>query len=371
MAEYSEPEERTEDPTSRRWGEIRKEGAVFLSIEVVHVLTMLTGYYGIIWITPYLMEKFKITFRVVFGMIANPEPITPQFAYRGFLSMLYLFGPILFLFIGAIAATAFFSVMLQTDWNVKEKKLKFDFMSVLNPINGFKKIFSVQGFITTGKAILKLVLILPLAYFALKPEAYKMVGLLRTSLMEVFMFTRTEMDRLFWRILYVMIGIALFDYFYGKYRWFRINKMTKPEVKDEKKSIEGDETTRRKIIAKGLARIAQRLQFTVPKATVVITNPTHYAVALQYERGIMKAPRVVAKGTDYLAFRIREIAKEAGVPIVERKALARALYSSVEVGKEIPYDLFKAVAEVLAYVFKLKNPWAHKKQTTTQGQAST
>lgn len=195
-----------------------------------------------------------------------------------------------------------------------------------------------------------------------------MLGLLHTSLSQVFQYTGGAMDKIFWRIMYIMFGVAAFDYFYGKYRWFRINKMTKDEVKDERKATEGDDTTRRKIIAKGLQRIAQRIATTVPKATVVITNPTHYAVALQYERGIMKAPKVVAKGTDYLAMRIREIAKEAGVPIVERKSLARALYASVEVGNEIPYDLFKAVAEVLAYVYKLKNAW--KGQTTTAQQAA-
>lgn len=183
--------------------------------------------------------------------------------------------------------------------------------------------------------------------------------------MEIFVFTGTEMHQLFWRIMYILIGIAIFDYFWGKFQWFKQNKMTKDEVKDERKAVEGDEMTRRKIIQKGLARIAQRLKTAVPKADVVVTNPTHYAVALQYDKKSMKAPTVVAKGTGFMALRIREIAKESGVPILERKPLARALHASVEVGKEIPYELYKAVAEVLAYVYKLKNPWAHRKASNT------
>jgi flagellar biosynthetic protein FlhB len=116
---------------------------------------------------------------------------------------------------------------------------------------------------------------------------------------------------------------------------------------------------RRKIISKGMARLAQKLKKSVPTADVVVTNPTHYAIALKYDRNRYAAPIVVAKGTDFIAQRIREIAKESGVPVLERKALARALYASTEVGSEVPRDLFKAVAEVLAYVYRLKNPHAH------------
>ena len=160
----------------------------------------------------------------------------------------------------------------------------------------------------------------------------------------------------------VLIVMAIFDYAWTKYQWLRNNKMTKTEVKDERKAMEGDEETKRKIQAKGLARIAQRLRESVPQADVIITNPTHFSVALKYDRGNMSAPIVVAKGQDHLALKIREIAKEFNIPILERKPLARALYASCEVGTEIPHDLFKAVAEVLAYVYRLKNPWGYQKQ---------
>jgi len=154
--------------------------------------------------------------------------------------------------------------------------------------------------------------------------------------------------------MYVLGALTLTDIAWGKYQWLRQNKMTKEEVKDERKAVEGDETMRRKMIAKGMARIVQKLKTTVPKADVIITNPTHYAVAIKYDRDAFAAPIVVAKGTDFIAQRIREIAGEHNIPILERKALARALYASTEVGSEIPRDLFRAVAEVLAYVFRHK-----------------
>lgn len=363
MSETSAPEERTELPTDRRMGQLRQEGAIFSSYEVLQVMTLLTGFYGIGFLWPVLLADFQLVFRQIFRAIANPEPITFEAVYAGFVSLLKLFGPPLFLFVLSIGVVAALSTMFQTKWNIKNKWFKFNF-GALNPIGGIKKIFSIHGFMNVLKAIFKLCLILPLAYFALKSESGKMVQLLHTSLGEIFVFAGEEMRRLFWKIMYILIGIAIFDYFWGRFQWFKQNKMTKDEVKDERKAVEGDETTRRKIIQKGLQRIAQRLKTSVPKADVVVTNPTHYAVALQYDRGTMKAPTVVAKGTGFMALRIREIAKEAGVPIMERKPLARALYASVEVGKEIPYELYKAVAEVLAYVYKIKNPWANRKNTS-------
>lgn len=357
MSETSAPEERTELPTDRRMGMLRKQGSIFTSNEVTTAISFLVGYYSISYLWPYFLNSFKMVFRSVFTAIGNPEPITVQWAYHGFVSILTVFGPLILIFTILVSGTSSLSVMLQTRWNIKEKWIKFDWAS-LNPINGIKKIFSIQGFINTGKAIVKLALILPIAYFALKAEAPKMIGLLHTSLHRVFEFAGQEIGVLFWKIMYVLIGIAVFDYFWGNFQWMKSNKMTKDEVKDERKATEGDETTRRKIISKAMQRLQSRLMSTVPKAHVVVTNPTHFAVALRYDRKSMKAPTVVAKGSDFMAQRIREIAKEAGVPIVERKTLARALFASVEVGHEIPYELYRAVAEVLAYVFKLKNPWA-------------
>jgi flagellar biosynthetic protein FlhB len=363
----STPEERTELPTDRRMGKLRNEGAIFQSNEINQVISLFIGFYVLTLTVPYFFEQFKKVFKSIFISINNPEPLQLENLYAGLLSVLMNFAPLVFVIAAVIAVFVGFSVMLQTKWNVKEKWIKFDF-AMLNPITGVKRIFSIQGFVNTGKAIAKLVFILPIAYLALKHEAPKMIQLMHTNLWSLLNFVAAEMQEIFWKIMYVLIAISIFDYVWGKFQWFKNNKMTKPEVKDERKSIEGDETTKRRIIAKGLQRIAQRLSQSVPKADVIITNPTHYAVALKYDRGSMKAPTVVAKGKGFMALKIREIAKEAGVPILERKPLARALFASVEVGREIPYELYKAVAEVLAYVFRLKNPHLAQAQAKRQQQ---
>ena len=357
----STPEERTELPTDRRMGKLRDEGAIFQSNEINQVVSLIVGYYMISMTVPYFFNSFKNVFSSIFISIRNPEPIQLENLYAGLLSVIWIFTPLILGISGAIGVIVGFSVFLQTKWNVKEKWVKFDFAG-LNPINGIKRIFSIQGLVTTGKAIIKLALILPIAYFALKAEAPKMLQLMHTNLLNLSFFVIAELRELFWKIIYILIVIAIFDWVWGKFQWFKTNKMTKPEVKDERKAVEGDEATKRKIINKGLQRIAARLSMSVPKADVIITNPTHYAVALKYDRLTMRAPTVVAKGKGFMALKIREIAKEAGVPILERKPLARALFASVEVGREIPYELYKAVAEVLAYVFKLKNPHAARMQ---------
>jgi flagellar biosynthesis protein FlhB len=342
-------------------GKLRGEGAIFQSNEVNQVVSLIVGYYIISMTVPMFFESFKKIFASIFQSIKNPEPLELENLYAGLISVTWVFIPLLLTISGTIAIFASLSVLLQTKWNIKEKWIKFNF-AALNPISGITRIFSIQGLVSTGKAIAKLSLILPIAYFALKAEAPKMLQLMHTNLFSLSFFVIDELRELFWKIIYVLIAIAIFDWVWGKFQWFKTNKMTKPEVKDERKAVEGDETTKRKIISKGLQRIAARLSQSVPKADVIITNPTHYAVALKYDRLTMKAPTVVAKGKGFMALRIREIAKEAGVPILERKPLARALFASVEVGREIPYDLYKAVAEVLAYVFKLKNPHAARMQ---------
>jgi flagellar biosynthetic protein FlhB len=249
--------------------------------------------------------------------------------------------------------TAALSVFLQTNWNMRDKWIKWQF-NYLNPINGVKRIFSLSNAMNIARDVCKLLLILPIAYFALASYAGQMIQLIHMSVTQIMSFMATAAYDIFWKIAVILIVLSIVDYVWGRFQWFKQNKMTKQEVKDERKSLEGDEATKRKIQSKGLQRIMQRIQQSVPQADVIITNPTHYAVALKYDRNTMNAPKVIAKGKGHLALRIREIAKESGVPILERKPLARALYASCEVGSEIPRELFKAVARVLAYVYKLK-----------------
>lgn len=343
-------------------GQLRKEGAIHVSPEVAQVLSLVSGFIVLNWMCTYLFEDMKQILIKALSMTARSEPLHPAMLRDGFIGLVVLIGPDIFFIAGMIAAVASLAILLQTKWNLKEKKIDWKFR-YLNPIMGIKRIFSIQGFVTTLKAIVKLVIILPIGYFALKALAPSMLKLTHLGVPEIMAFTADAIGGVFWKIAYILIGIAIFDYFWTKRQWLRMNRMTKDEVKDERKSVEGDEATKKRMQAKGLQRIMQRIKSTVPKADVVVTNPTHYAVALRYDRSTMSAPIVVAKGKGFLAQRIKAIAKEAGVPVLERKPLARALYASAEIGAQIPYELFKAVAEVLAYVYKLKGPrWSQRAQ---------
>jgi len=355
MAGETLPEQRTEMPTDRRMTELRREGAIFHSVDLEQVCVLLAGFYALSLAWNGLYEKLLLIIQKSFYLIQRREPLDIADLVNGFHLLLLLILPNILIVTGCVAAVAGLSVMLQTNWNRKGTwiSLRWDF---LNPIRGIQKIFSLGGLFNVGKAILKLSIILPIGYYALLDYAPQMVRLVHMSLTDLFHVAGSALSHVFWRLMYVLLFFAAVDWGYGKFQWLRNHKMTKEEVKDERKAIEGDETTRRKIIAKAMQRATQRLKQTVPKATVVVTNPTHYAVALRYERNETAAPIIVAKGTDFMAQRIREIARENGIPVLERKALARALYASTEVGSEIPRELFKAVAEVLAYVFKLRAP---------------
>jgi flagellar biosynthetic protein FlhB len=356
------PEQKTEMPTDRRIGELRKEGSVFQSVDVVQALVLMAGFLALSMTWNLLYNDMRYLFTKSFMMIGERPSFELNDLTNGFIRLIMLLLPDILIITGVVSVVASLAVMLQTDWNKRDKwiKIRWDF---INPLKGLQRIFSITGAVNTFKAIVKLAVVLPIGYWALQGFAPLMVKLIHSSVKDVLALTGSALTTVFWKIMYIFIALAVVDWVWGKFQWLKKNKMTKEEVKEERKSIEGDETMRRKMISKGMARLAQRLKKTVPKADVIVTNPTHYAVALQYDRNNHSAPIVVAKGTDFIAQRIREIGKEHNIPILERKALARALYASTEVGSEIPRDLFKAVAEVLAFVYRLK-------RTRPQGSAT-
>jgi flagellar biosynthetic protein FlhB len=354
MATDTLPEQRTEMPTERRMGELRKEGAIFHSTELEHVLVFMAGFLVLNATWSALYYDMKLVMIKSFLMIENAHRLDLTELRSGFIALLWLVLPTILIITSCIGAVALLAVMLQTNWNRRAQWFRFRW-DFLNPIGGLKRIFSLAGLVNVLKAIAKLSVALPIAFYALQGFAPRMVSLVHMSISDVLQLTGSAVTTVFWKLMYIFIALAIFDLVWGKFQWLKRNKMTKEEVKDERKAVEGDETMRRKMVAKGMQRLAQRLKKSVPTADVVVTNPTHYAVALKYDRDRYAAPVVVAKGTDFMAQRIREIAKENNVPVLERKALARALYASTEVGSEIPRDLFRAVAEVLAYVYRLRN----------------
>jgi flagellar biosynthesis protein FlhB len=359
MSEASAPEERTEEPTESRWRKLRQEGQIYQSREITQAITLIISFIilnlVLLWLTAANQKIMILCFRLTDNLEALDGKNLRQIFFRIIQEVAAPLGIVLV----CSAAAAIIVTGVQTQFNVKEKKIDFKF-SQLNPIAGLGRIFSFNSIIELFKAFLKLILIIPIAYFSLKSFTPNLISLLEASIAEIGIFTITSISSLFWRLISILLIIAIIDFYYGKWRWYRTNRMTKTEVKDDRKAIEGDEATKRKIRAKGLSRIVQRIMEAVPKADVVVTNPTHYAIALKYDPKLMSAPVVVAKGQGYVALRIREIAKASKVPVLERKELARALYKSTEVGSKIPYELFNAVALVISYVYKLKGKTLNK-----------
>ena len=244
--------------------------------------------------------------------------------------------------------------IVQVGWKVSTKPMKPE-LSKLNPLNGFKRIFSKDSLFELVNSILKIVIIIYIAYTSIKDNANDLFALYDLGLNQAVALVGTLIINTGIKISIVYLVIGLADFIYQKHKFNEDMKMTKQEVKDEYKNTEGDPQIKGRQRRKMQEVSQKRMMQDVPKADVVITNPTHFAVALKYEAEVSSAPVVLAKGEDYLAQKIKEVARENKIEIVENKPLARMLYHNVDVGAEIPPELYQAVAEVLAAVYKAKN----------------
>jgi flagellar biosynthetic protein FlhB len=256
-------------------------------------------------------------------------------------------------FMVIIAAVALAGAIYQVGWHVSATPLEPKW-SRLNVVTGFKNLLGKRALVKGGLDLLKFVIVGSAVYFIISDEYESIAAVVNLDLAAGVMLSLDIIMRIVIWILVILIILGIIDLIYQQARFKKDLRMTKQEVKDERKSSEGDMEVkaRRMKIARQIAM--QRLALDVPKADVIVTNPTHFAVALKYDAGSMRAPKVLAKGADYLALRMRYIATSAGVPIVERPPLARALYQNIEVGKEIFPEHYEAVAEVLAYVYRLE-----------------
>ena len=247
-------------------------------------------------------------------------------------------------------AVAFVSDLFQVKWRPTSKPLQPKF-SKLNPLNGIKKIFSAQSLVELVKSVAKILLIALVTYSYIKNKIGLLYALYDMSMMQAVNLIGETVIELGIRISAIYMIIAGADFMYQKYKFKNDMKMTKQEVKEEYKNAEGDPEIKGKIKARMREASQRRMMQAIPKADVVITNPTHYAVAIRYDTEVAPAPIVVAKGSDYLAQKIKQIARENNVEIVEDKPLARMLYANVDVDKQIPPELYQAVAEILAMVY--------------------
>jgi len=235
-------------------------------------------------------------------------------------------------------------------WTSQPLKPQF---SKISPLAGLKRLFSTQALVNFAKGLVKLAVIGTVMFLLLWPERTRLDGLVRTDVLGSLLITRSLAVDMMGAVVAILALVAAADFFFQYRQWFERQKMSLREMKDEYKQTEGDPMIKNKIRQLRMFRMKKRMMTKVPKASVIITNPTHYAIALQYERD-MNAPVCVAKGVDLVALKIREIGEEHNVPIVESPPLARALYATVEIDEEIPEEHYKAVAEIIGYVMKLR-----------------
>ena len=356
--------DKTESPTDKRRSQARADGMLGQSTELSHVVGMIAAFMAIKAISPSLWQDMITMLRGALTSRLAYEPLTIELLHHQFLGLLLLIMPEILgiLLIAAIAGGGCTALQTRFLWSKKLLRPKF---KQLHPVQGLKRMVSLNNVMVIIKSIAKLCIISPIAYSAFFELFPQILRLMDVPVRELLPFTAVLAGHIFWKIMTLLMILAIFDWIWQRYRTRKQMMMSKQEVKEERKSQEGDETVKRKILAIGMQRARQRMMAAVPTADVVVTNPTHIAVALKYDPELGGAPRVVAKGKGYIAERIREIARENGVPVIERKPLARALFAAVEVGKEIPYELFKTVAEILAYVYRLKGRSPIRKSTTT------
>lgn len=350
--------EKTEEPTSKKLEDARKEGQVAKSKEITNALQLL-GLFVImrVWLG-YMGNSFLGIFNDIYSQIPDyiklydgylPDSTIRIVFNRIFLRMLTIVGPILLI----AFMVAFIADLVQVKWKVTGKPLQPKF-NKLNPISGFKRIFSLNSIVELIKSIAKILVIGYAVYSFLKgaaPSVYLLYGI---SLNQAILQIGDLVINMGFRICIFYMIIAILDYVYQKIKFKRDMRMTKQEVKDEYKNQEGDPQIKSRQRQRMMEASRRRMMQQLPEADVVITNPTHYAVAIKYDQEVYDAPYVIAKGADYLAQRIKDVAKENHIEIVENKPLARMLYANVDVGSVIPPELYQAVAEVLAFVYHIQ-----------------
>lgn len=350
--------EKTEEPTGKKLDDARKKGQVAKSREISMAVELLAFFILLRVYVDTIGLRFENFFSTVYQQIPSTIKMVdgqvPKSALHAVVSnMLVQTLTIMMPFLIAGVVIALICNILQVGFKVATEPLRPNF-GKMNPLQGIQKLFSLQSLFELLKSVAKIVLISYVVYSYFKSEKSSIYLLYDMSLRQGIALMGNLTINMGIRVAAVYMIIALVDFIYQKRKFHTDMMMTKQEVKDEMKESEGDPQIKSKQRQRMREASQRRMMQELPKADVVITNPTHYAVAIQYDQEKYNAPIVLAKGADYLAKKIKEIAKENDVEIVENKPLARMLYANVEIGAVIPPELYKAVAEVLAFVYHLK-----------------
>ncbi len=345
-------QEKTEQATPRKRSEARKRGQVGKSREIPSVAVLLAGLSTLYLFGAYMYNHIKSLMQDTFSMIAVPNHSLSGFLEFSNIVMERFIIMVLPVMI-AVFVTAILSNVLQIGWLASWESVTPK-VSKISPIKGIQRLLSKQTFMELFKSLAKLALVGVIAYVTVKGEADRLLSLADMEVQAILLYVLKVSLKVFIRVSMAMILLAALDYWFQKWQYEQQLKMTRQEVKEEYKRTEGDPLVKSRIKRIQYEIAKRRMMQEVPKADVVVTNPVHLAVALRYESAEMSAPTVLAKGAGEVAERIKTLAREHDIPIIENRELAKNLYKMVGIGNEIPSILYRAAAEVLAYVYQLK-----------------
>lgn len=343
--------EKTEDATQARRDEFRKRGQIAQTRELSSALVLLFGFFIIYFAGRYFVNQSYLLFNTFFGegliQAKDHDEIKNMIQLAG-ISIAKLFFPIGI----TISIVATFAIVVQIGFLQVEDAIGFKFDKI-DPLQGLKRIFSLRSVVEAFKAICKILMIGYIIYLIYKSELIKLPRLMEQPVDAILTYMGNKVGQLLGSIAALFFALAAGDYFFQRWELEKQMMMTKQEVKEETKTREGDPLIKSRIrrIQRDMAQ--RRMMQEVPKADVIVTNPTHIAVALKYD-STTPAPKVIAMGVDLIAEKMRNLAREHNIPIVENKPLARTIYKTMKIGQVIPRELYVAVAEVLSYVYKLK-----------------
>jgi flagellar biosynthesis protein FlhB len=354
MPEQGDNASRTEDASPRKLEEARKDGDVPKSVELTQVFA-LSGAFAAVAMGGGAMARQLADSLLPF--IAHPDTIDLQGAAGQAVAwqVTMAAAPVLLTVLGATMLAGVSGNVIQHGVLFTTAKLKPD-LSKLSPAQGFKRVFGIDGLMNFLRSALKVLLVGAVAWWVLAPHAGELTGLITQEPASVLSYSAGLARSLMFAVLSLLALGAVLDFIWQRHRFMERMKMTKEEVKEDYRQSEGDPHIKARQKQIRAERARRRMIQQVPKATVVVMNPTHYAVALRYEQGETPAPQCVAKGMDQVALRIRAIAEEAGVPVIEDAPLARALYANVEVDQIIPHQHYEAVAKIVGFILAGKRP---------------
>lgn len=345
----ADEEEKTEEPTSKRIEDARNDGNIPKSADVISAAVLFFGTLYLLFFSSYTFDEIKKIMVFTYGYIGKDlDPTT----------LGYIFYSVLAATLKALVPVMIIAIVLALAANWAQfgflaNPIKIDFQK-LDPVKGLSNLFSLRKLLEASKLMLKLTVIFIVMVILIVFTANDLIAMMDKEL-DYNVLAMVKLTIIYLAaILLIIIIFAIIDYYFTNYYYMKSLRMSVQEIKDEFKNMEGDPKVKGRIRQIQFAMARKRMMGSVPEADVVITNPTHYAIALKYDNTKDSAPKIIAKGVDFIALKIKEIAHENDIPIIENPPLARALYEQVEIDQAIPSDFYKAIAEIFTYIYKLK-----------------